>query len=81
MSLGTAHVGDKVDQLAMLKTVSKLLTKQGNHIFLLFFRIKLENVKESFGMFVKETKIFMNQEKLYILLAKCKTIKVDISCE
>ena len=40
MSLGTAHVGDKVDQLAMLKTVSKLLTKQGKPYFSIIFQDK-----------------------------------------
>lgn len=40
MALGNAHVGDKIDQLAMLKSVNKLLTKQGKPYFSIVFQDK-----------------------------------------
>ena len=40
MGFGTAQVGDKIDQLAMLKSVNKLLTKQGKPYFSIIFQDK-----------------------------------------
>lgn len=40
MGLGNALVGDKIDQLAMLKSVNKLLTKQGKPYFSIVFQDK-----------------------------------------